>query len=291
MSSFIIYTYQFAPIVEYIEQSADLFPETTLTVESVMKYKQQTFQSLFDDDSTFTFTVGNETFNHQILLNKDGLIVLKIANNKKIRHEENFVVKSIEDQPSCVVLIDNRLDCQSIAIQEKRTSFSSTDQVARIMKNAFNSVLWRKCLTVDILRRLEEKSFWQLVGRYPDGIKSVRFGLSYPNLPRVSDSVRDMFNELSREFGANSKYEIDAIDGHTLNLDKDSEFLKGLVSASCGSGQGIKIRPAGSGKRWVPLGADSHISVDVPDELFDPVDGKLFDDRFERIAEIMNKFK
>lgn len=291
MSSFTVYTYQFAPILDSISQYSSLFPENDVTVESVMKDKQQTFHSLFADDSSFTFTVGDETYNHQILLNSGGIIVLRIANNKKIRHEENFIVKDIEDQPSCIVLIDNRHDCQSIAIQEKRTAFSSTDQVARIMKKAFNAVLWRRFLVVDILRRLEEKTFWNLVKRYPDGIKAVRFGISYPNLPRVSDNVRDLFNDLSREFGANSKYEIDAIDGHVLNLDDESEYLKGLVSASCGSGQGIKILPAGSKARWVPIGADSHVAVDIPEILFAPAEGRLFDDRFERIAMIMNRFK
>ena len=256
-----------------------------------MMGKQQAFQSLFDDDSSFTFTVGEETYNHQIILNKGGFIVLRIANNKKIRHEENFIVKDIEDQPSCIVLIDNRHDCQSIAIQEKRTAFSSTDQVARIMKKAFNAVLWRRFLVVDILRRLEEKTFWNLVKRYPDGIKSVRFGLSYPNLPRVSDNVREMFTELAREFGANSKYEITAIEGQPLKLNDKSEYLKGLVSASCESGQGIKILPAGSKERWVSVGSDSNVSVEIPEVLFDSSEGKLFDDRFERIAKIMNKFK
>lgn len=291
MSSFTVYTYQFAPILDSIGQYSSLFPENDVSVESVMKDKQQTFQSLFDDDSSFTFSVGEETYNHQILLNKGGFIVLRIANNKKIRHEENFVIKDIEDQPSCVVVIDNRKDCQSIAIQEKRAAFSSTDQVARIMKKAFNSVLGRRFLVVDILHRLEEKTFWKLIKRYPDGIKAVRFGISYPNLPRVSDNVRDMFNDLSREFGANSKYEIDALDGHTLNLDDESEYLKGLVSASCGSGQGIKILPVGSKARWVPIGADSYVTVDIPEILFAPAEGKLFDDRFERIANIMNRFK
>lgn len=291
MSSFIIYTYQFAPRIDTIDRYSNLFPESVVSPESVMKDKQQAFQSLFADDSSFTFTVGDETYNHQILLNSGGIIILRIANNKRIRHEENFVVRDIEDQPSCIVLIDNRHDCQSIAIQEKRTAFFSTDQVARIMKKAFNSVLCRKFLVVDILRRLEEKSFWNLVKRYPDGIKAVRFGLSYPNLPRVSDNVRDMFTELAKEFGANSKYEINAIEGQHLNLNDNSEYLQGLVSASCESGQGIKILPAGSKERWVAVGKDSNVAVEIPEALFATAEGRLFDDRFERIAKIMNKLK
>ena len=217
--------------------------------------------------------------------------MLKIANNKKIFHEENFVVKSIDDQPSSIVIIDNRKDCQSIAIQDKRSSFSSTDQIAGIMKKSFNAVLWNRLLVVDIRRRLEEKSFWQLVGHYPSGIKAVRFGIPYPNLPRVSDNVRDLFKDMAKEFGANSKYEIDAIEGQSLRLAESNEYLRELVHASSESGHDIMVQPIGSGRRWVSTGTTSKVAIDVPDYLFKTVEERLFDDRFERIAQIMNRFK
>lgn len=38
-------------------------------------------------------------------------------------------------------------------------------------------------------------------------------------------------------------------------------------------------------------GTNSKVVVDVSDNLFEPAEGKLFDDRFERIAQIMNRFK
>lgn len=291
MSSFVVYTYQFAPKVNALEQYSELFPDKEISPDSIMEKKQEAFQSLFDDDSAFTFTVGNETFNHQILLNSGGIIMLRIANNKKIRHEENFVVKNIDDQPSSIVIIDNRKDCQSIAIQDKRSSFSSTEQIAGIMKKSFNSLLWRSLLVVDIRRRLEEKSFWRLVNHYPQGIKAVRFGISYPNLPRVSDNVRDLFNDMAKEFGANSKYEIDAIDGQSLRLNESNVYLQGLVHASSESGHDIMVQLVGSGKRWISTGTTSKVVVDVSDTLFEPAEGKLFDDRFERIAQIMNRFK
>lgn len=291
MSTFVVYTYQFAPKVKDREQYSELFPDKDVSPDKIMEKKQETFQSLFDDDSAFTFTIDNETFNHRILLNSGGIIMLKIANNKKIFHEENFVVKSIDDQPSSIVIIDNRKDCQSIAIQDKRSSFSSTDQIAGIMKKSFNAVLWKRLLVVDIRRRLEEKSFWQLVGHYPSGIKAVRFGIPYPNLPRVSDNVRDLFKDMAKEFGANSKYEIDAIEGQSLRLAESNEYLRELVHASSESGHDIMVQPIGSGRRWVSTGTTSKVAIDVPDYLFKTVEERLFDDRFERIAQIMNRFK
>ena len=276
MSTFVVYTYQFAPKVKDLEQYSELFPDKDVSPDKIMEKKQETFQSLFDEGSAFTFTVGNETFNHRILLNAGGIIMLKIANNKKILHEENFVVKSIDDQPSSIVIIDNRKDCQSIAIQDKRSSFSSTDQIAGIMKRSFNAVLWRRLLVVDIRRRLEEKSFWQLVGHYPSGIKAVRFGIPYPNLPRVSDNVRDLFKDMAKEFGANSKYEIDAIEGQSLRLNESNEYLRELVHVSSESGNDIMVQPVGSGRRWVSTGTTSKVVIDVPDYLFKTAEGKLF---------------
>ena len=51
------------------------------------------------------------------------------------------------------------------------------------------------------------------------------------------------------------------------------------------------VQLVGSGKRWISTGTTSKVVVDMPDTLFEPAEEKLFDDRFERIAQIMNRFK
>ena len=94
---------------------------------------------------------------------------------------------------------------------------------------------------------------------------------------------------MAKEFGANSKYEIDAIEGQSLRLNENNVYLRELVLASSESGHDVMVQLVGSGKRWISTGTTSKVVVDMPDTLFEPAEEKLFDDRFERIAQIMNR--
>lgn len=290
MASFKIYAYQFSPAIEDEIMTETLFGMTPVTSDSVMLDKQTVFQTLFSDGSGFAFSKGLTKYNHQVILNENGIIVLRIANNKKLRQEENFKIKELVNQPSCVVVIDNRGDCQSMAIQDKSRAFVSTDQVAKIMTASLNEALKASGLVVEIRRRIEENTFWNLLDRYPEGVRSIRFEIAYPNLPRVSDNVDALFRSVCKELGATSSFQLNAIQGQTLNLSKSSELLSGLVKASSESGHPIKVLPAEKNARWVSTGTDSSVSSEMNDKLFS-MEETLFHDRFEQIAKSMNKYK
>ena len=51
MSTFVLYTYQFAPKIKYLEQYSELFPDKDVSPDRIMSKKQEAFQSLFDNDS------------------------------------------------------------------------------------------------------------------------------------------------------------------------------------------------------------------------------------------------
>lgn len=288
MLQFDIYTYQFTPLVGDPSADPALFNDLP-SAEEVMAGKQIVFQNLFNDDVDLVFQVGDQIFRHQKLLNCNGITVLRLANNKQLVQEENFLVRRLVNQPSSLIVIDNRGNCQNIAIQKNPTAFSSTRQVAAILQTTFNSLLNPHFLSVEIRRRLEQNSFWQIVDRYPEGIKSIRFEFSYPNLPRVSDNVHALFTEMAKEFGANSKYELNAIQGQRLNLSRDNSFLNGLIKASSDSGHEVKILPFG-GTQWQSTGTESGISTEMSPDLFDGGQ-RLFDDSFEKITQKMNPFK
>ena len=288
MLQFDIYTYQFAPLVSDLPSDPVLFNDLPSGKE-VMAVKQEVFQNLFTEDTGLVFQVGDVIYHHQILLNYNGILVLRLANNKQLVQEENFQVKKLVNQPSSLIIIDNRGNCQTIAIQKNPTAFSRTSQIASILQTTFNTLLKQRFLLIEIRRRLEQNSFWQIVDRYPEGIKSIRFEFSYPNLPRVSDNVHEMFTEMAKEFGANSKYELNAIQGQRLNLNRDNSFLNGLIKASSDSGHEVKILPIG-GTQWQSTGTESGITTEMSPNLFEG-DQKLFDDSYETIAQKMNPFK
>ena len=62
------------------------------------------------------------------------IIVMRIANVKIIPIEKDFKPESVEHYPSVFVIFDTRPGCRRVAIQKLSTSFSNTDQVAKILQ-------------------------------------------------------------------------------------------------------------------------------------------------------------
>lgn len=181
MASYIIYTYQFAPI---INDGANLF-QSTPDVGQRMESKQTYLEEILLD-TNFKFNSKREgIFEHQLRYNSNGVTILKLANNKQLSLEENFKKKRHNYSPSCFVIIDNRQDVQHIAIEDD----STTDVVRNIMEYSLRKALKIYGLTISIKKEYQKTEFWQLLEQYPKGVSMVRFHFSYPNLPRVSESI------------------------------------------------------------------------------------------------------
>lgn len=292
MSKYIVYTYQFAPLIRKDEDVPSLFKDYGIVSrDDIMRDKQKIFGAIFDADSGFVFSDGSQTFHHKELLNTGGVIVLRIANNKTIIQEKNFTLNKIPNNPSCIVVIDNRTDCQSIAIQQNGKSFSSTDNVANILKKSFNAFLRPKGLLLDIRRRFSEQSFWQIVDKHTEGIKSIKFRFARPNLPRVSDNIGEALAAIGKNLNASTTYELTAVDGGTLNLSKDDLALASLVKAAGDSGYPISILPAKKDASRLYSGKSSHIVIELPGSVSDEQEDLLFNHSFEDISSTMNEFK
>lgn len=87
MASYILYTYQFAPI---INDEANLFqpmPEVEQRMESKQTYLQEILLN-----ANFKFNRKREgVFEHQLRYNSNGIIILKLANNKQLRSCFDFI--------------------------------------------------------------------------------------------------------------------------------------------------------------------------------------------------------
>lgn len=118
MASYILYTYQFAPI----DNGANLF-HSIPDVTQRMKNKQSYLNEIFSN-TNFKFQSKREgIFEHQLRYNNNGIVILKLANNKQLSLEENFKKKQHKYSPSCFIIIDNRHDVQHIAIEDDTTAF------------------------------------------------------------------------------------------------------------------------------------------------------------------------
>ena len=191
MIRFTIYTYLFKPINE--PQEPDLFsPE--VKVDESLAMKQELLGELFKAESKLRFSRSrnngdgeSKQFEHMIVAQSDGIVVMRLANTTQQVHEKDFNRWTEEDNPSLYVIIDNRKDKQIIAIENRPQAFSETQTVAHIMEETFNRRLWSKRLQVQINAKYRTREFWDVVSEYDQGIASVTFKFPYPNLPEISD--------------------------------------------------------------------------------------------------------
>ncbi len=243
MASYILYTYQFAPLSGNEQKLFEAVPSAAERMERKQDYLQQI---LADANLHFFKGQREKIFKHQIRYNTDGIVILKIANRKPLRYETDFKMKEQENSPSCFVIIDNRHNIQRIAIEENITAFSGTEVVKNIIENSLQKHLKSYGLTISIQREYQKNEFWQLIKRHPEGIAMVRFHFSYPNLPRVCESINQLISNQSRL--TNSKdttFELKSSSSEQLALSSDNEQLNGLVEASADSGNLITLRIKG----------------------------------------------
>lgn len=283
MASYIIYTYQFAPI---INDGANLF-QSTLDVGQRMESKQTYLQGILLDKN-FKFNSKREgIFEHQLRYNSNGVIILKLANNKQLSLEENFKKKKHNYSPSCFVIIDNRQDVQHIAIEDNSTAFSTTDVVRNIMECSLRKALKIYGLTISIKKEYQKTEFWRLLEHYPKGVSMVRFHFSYPNLPRVSESINTLISNQSKITNSKSTtFELKSSDSEQLSLSNDNEELNGLVNASADSGNVITLKVKGL-RRYIKTG-DTTKKFEIDDLETQMQSDDLFQSRFERIIKLLN---
>ena len=284
MAQYIIYTYQFSPIVT---NQKELFDDTRETSAEIMSKKQDIFGDLFKNDISFK-NKKNE-YSHRILYNQDNIIVFRLANKKYQNLEENFCIRKHAYSPSCLIIIDNRKDIQHIAIELDTIAFQDTQTVANILKQTFSRYLEEHKLRLEIQKEFQVSEFWNLVEKYPRGISMVRFKFSYPNLPRVSSAIDKMIREESEATNSQQTvFEFNAATDNILTLSKKNKRLSGLAKASADSGNTITIKAKGV-RKFVQTGRTNK-SI-VIDNLEILLENDLIENATTKIVRELNKIK
>lgn len=286
MASFILYTYQCDPITNL---GNTLFEELPSIKERMDKKLEYIHAIITDDNFKFKSKKDGE-FNLKIYYDQDGIIVLRIANNKNLNLEENFKKNKHHYSPSCFVIIDNRTNVQRIAIEEDVTAFSSTDVVRNIILHSLKRHLHKYGLGIEIKKEYQKKEFWDIVNGQVKGISLVRFCFSYPNLPRIHQSINELINSESKV--VNSKQttlEYRSNESEHLELEESNAQLSGLVEASASSGHPITIKAKGIRKFIQTGNTTKRIYIDELDASLQ--DGNLFGKIAEKIIEKLNSVK
>ncbi len=125
----------------------------------------------------------------------DGIYMIRIANPKKTTREEDFVRMLQPDEPSALVIIDNRKDQQRILVERTR-AWNDTDSVRNILQECLGEVLMKRFnIGLRIEPVWEKNTFENIVRTYGDRIKMVDFYVGYPNMGRTGDKFLNPLKE------------------------------------------------------------------------------------------------
>lgn len=301
MANFLIYTYMFKPVTT--SYAGDLFDNSEVDVKESLAHKQELLSGLFPkdaglgkfdkgEDDGLRFVYNDEVFLHKMVMNEGGVIVFRIANNKKVMHHRaDFTDEEFEDHPNCLVIIDNRKDRQIVAVEQKKMVFGEK-MVANILAETFNALLARYRLTLTIDAKYHKSEFWRVVSSYPNGIKRVTFAFPYPNLPKITELVSESMKRLALETKCEPTQVLNALDGQVLNLDKDSRMLLDMIAACAASGKPIMMLPVGK-RSVLKCNTDkSLVREDLDNNVIKGLMNKdFFNTWVESVTEFLNRIK
>lgn len=296
MAKFQIFQYLFRPIME---NQAGLPAEEfqAVNIQDSIDHKQELLGSVLNDfaceqdEQNKYYQFNGETFKYRSFINQGDIYVIRIANNKKTKLEADFNVSEFDNHPSCLVIIDNRKDRQTIAI-ERNAAFSKSSMVADILQNTFRLKLLSNRLTLDIAGKFHTAEFWQVRNSSMDfkGIEYVDFPFAYPNLPAISDLVGEYFTNLAKRTNSEPTLHLQGQNHESVNLDPEDIWVLNAIKACAASGKPILIKPKGSQVR--KIGVESRVIEEIADIAVKDLSSRdLFDSKFNLIVEFLNKIK
>lgn len=240
MATFTMYTYQFAPTISL--ESGSLFDDYFKTEqERIMSQKNTAFENAILETK---FNYRHRDFLSQLLFSQDNVIVLRIANKRRVVIEEKFVETIKTNEPSTLVIINNDPCVQRIAIEQHRNAFPDNDIVAKIIQNSTNRLLSRSQLRISIRKEYRQTEFWDFVQKNLNNVQMIRFEFDYPNLPRLRNMIGDIVKETARSVGGDKALiQYQATDA--LNLDPSNVQLDNLNKVSSESGTPIILKIKG----------------------------------------------
>lgn len=153
--NYIVYTFQFTPLLNV--RQLDLFEPTLQIRDELMKRKLEYFEQALIG---VKYINRDKLYENSVVVHRDGVMVMRLANRKSVVREKAFHVMKDEDEPSCCVIIDYRKEHQVIAIEDSKRAFESTDTVRNILEHSLNNVLEKSRLKITIKKQTEPSEFW-----------------------------------------------------------------------------------------------------------------------------------
>ena len=237
--------------------------------------RQEHLSALFSQDNSITFGEGvpsdeqkkngfhyAKIFNHRVyhLKCNPRIIVMQFANSIDIPLESKFEQSVVKDEPSLFVIIDNRKDIRTVAIQNRRKAFSAPKRVAPIMEDLITRTLFNDhCYSAEILPEYYPADLFKAWQEQQKHAQSLRFSsseeMTYDEIMQSVEKLKD------KDFYDNSlmpsllqlaleakkakykhKFTVMPEDKKTaLNVDKTTTFMKNLVTLARATKEPVEL--------------------------------------------------
>lgn len=266
--------------------------------------RQQHLATLFETNDSIVFGEGvpsNEqqkegaqyakVFNHRIyhLKCNPNIIVMQFANSIDVPVENKFEQKIVKNEPSLFVIIDNRKDVRTVAIQNRRKAYSAPRRVAQIMQNIISDHLYHDyCYSVDIFPKYYPVDLFKAWNEQQKHAQALRFYSSeemgideimqkiekYKSKDYFDDTLMSQLLQLALEAKKakyRQQYTVMPEEKTTaLYVDKTSIYMKNLITLASATGEPVEI--------ITDDGAVFKCFVETEDENTDKIVHYMFDD-------------
>lgn len=308
MVDFVLYSYQCNPkhididpaktmLTEFEEQENEL-------ADRNMVRHQKLFQEFFDGKDEANHKRGDQVyFLHKggyyvakTMMSRGGIIMLRLQKDRMREFEHGFKMHMQMEQPSSMIIIDNRHEQQRVLIEHKKDVFA-TSTIARMMEANIDAWLTRKYrvgLRMPLVYKKDQ--FWTVVEEHRHSVKKLVFDFPYPNMARPMDKLAASL----KKFGVDLKGKVRVIassqprDFLIIDPKEKNEDLDEIVSYLYEVGSPVDVYLV-SGRRVKCFSKENPTVVRVPDKIANfrgETDASLFEDRFfETVVEKLNELK
>jgi hypothetical protein len=309
MSDFILYSYQCHPIhIEVNAKKPSIDPvydqQCNREADEAMAKHQELFEKLFNtpeihnfkkDDNLFFLHKGNY-YGGKIVMNRGGVIMLRLQKSKFKEYELDYKIVTLKEEPSSLIIIDNRFEQQRILIERNRNTFQPKTIAALLEKN-IGAQLAKDRVGIEIPLVYRKELFWNFVENHERGIKKIIFDFPYPNMARPMDKLGASLKKFGVDIRGKVRVEATAQRNDILFIEpkEKNEDLDDIVSYLSDIGAPVNIHLV-NGRRVKCFSDKNPIVIDVKKSITefrgDDDQNQLFNDRiFNAVTELLNSLK
>lgn len=202
MSDFILYSYQCNPIHVEVDPNTNILPEyfeeQNKKADANMLRHQDYVQELFDTEEeipnlkrgdTMYFLHRGNYYGGKIVMNQGNVIMLRLQKTRFHEYELDFQMVIQQEQPSSMIIIDNRHEQQRILIERNANTFAPKTIASILEKNIGSWLKQKYSLGFRVPLVFRKSEFWSVVQEHHNGIKKLIFDFPYPNMARPMDKL------------------------------------------------------------------------------------------------------